>query len=217
MDFIKKTVCGAWLFCFTMGLGPVVCAQKNSMKIDSVPKPCKWDVSLDLYQLFYSGSGNVMIRYSPTPKGAFRLSIGNSSIGNRKNLQYLDSTGARLNDPYVLLKTKGSNLSLRSGYEFHKNSGRHQLYYGLDAVFIYTYFGNFDPVLPASIHNFGLTPFIGVKYQILNRLSLSAELSCSLSYRVLKGFNDEHRVVSKDKSYYANFEPLRFINISYHF
>lgn len=177
----------------------------------------KWDASLDMYHIFW-GYGSVMLRYAPNESGAYRFVINNISVGKRKDQQYTDSLGNPDNDPLTIYKKESYNVSLQAGYEFRRTSGRHQIFYGFDMDF----YGNFFDEHPASImqsriYNFGLIPFAGLKYRIADRLSLSAELGCSLRYNLVKGLSEHKIKVHKGQSWDFSFHSLRLINLSYHF
>ena len=151
-------------------------------------------------------------------KRAYRFVINNISVGKRKDQQYTDSLGNPANDPLTIFKKKSCNLSVQAGYEFHRTSGRHQIFYGFDMDF----YGNFFDEHPASImqsriYNLGLIPFAGLKYRIVDRLSLSAEVGCSLRYNLINGFSENKIKVHKGQSWDFSFNSLRLINLSYHF
>lgn len=189
----------------------------ETAKSSKVPIDYKWDASVDMYHIFW-GYGIIMLRYAPNKNGAYRFVINNINIGKRKDQQYSDSLGNLNNEPLTIYKRKSYDLSVQAGYEFHRTSVRHQIFYGLDMDF----YGNFFDEDPASIvqsriYNFGIIPFAGLKYRIIDRLSVSAELSCSLRYNLVTGFNEHKIKVHKGQSWDFSFNSLRVINLSYHF
>lgn len=159
-----------------------------------------------------------MLRYSPNQKGSIRILVGNSSVSVRNAYQYNDSTGKPLASLVKVLKSKNGTISTRLGYEFHLNSGRHQIYYGADLSYTY-YSYNTKPitVVPYNVTDIALNPFVGVKYRILERLSASVEITGSIYRNVVKTKSLVASTEAKDKSHGFSFNPLRVINVSYHF
>ncbi|TLU99084.1 hypothetical protein [Dyadobacter luticola] len=177
----------------------------------------KWDASLNVYQLFRSGSGTLMLRYAPHKNGAYRLSLGLLNSGTNKYQVYQDSLGSPSTDPYVFRKI-GRALEIQLGYERQKNVGRHQLFFGMDAQAYYSY-DHSQPsmILPIRMYVLSAIPFVGIKYRILNRLSVSAETGASFSVRLYRNLDFDKNIIAKQTGYFLSFESLRVINLSYHF
>jgi hypothetical protein len=158
-----------------------------------------------------------MLRYAPDSKGAYRFALEGGI--NRFEATFLDDT--LYNSTYI---QNGANLGIRTGYEWHKNVNRHQFFYGTDVGF--TFRSNraywVDPqgpeFAPSRDYVFAIQPFAGIKYRLLDHLSVSAECSLNLSFlkrNILEA--DKKTIVNRSKSYSGSFVPLRFLNISYHF
>ncbi|MGV3604696.1 MAG: hypothetical protein ACO1N1_25955 [Dyadobacter fermentans] len=195
-----------------------VFGQESKQETD-VNVKYRWDVSLDLYQLFYNGGGNVMLRYMPNNKyGAYRFQIGSSHFSNRNSrTPSIDTT---TNQPTIGAKyqLKGANVDIKIGYEFHKGKGRHQVFFGGDLGYSYDYGNNnYNGIGTYRNNTVALYPFIGVKYRILNRLSLSTEMTVRTLYYVQKQYDSRDNLIADDKMFAVNFVPLRLINVSYHF
>ncbi|MCF0050118.1 hypothetical protein LXM25_08630 [Dyadobacter sp. LJ53] len=180
-------------------------------------KDYKWDASLDMYYIFY-GYSTVMIRYAPKLKGAYRLSIGHHTAGFDNDLKYVDSLDDPLNDPALRVSSRNYKVVAKVGYEFRKNAGKHQLIYGLDVNIAYDDLKQQNPIYhPERRFAGGLYPFVGLKYRILNRLSISAETTISIHYTKSQSFNEDGSLTYARRYFGSDFNPLSALNVSYHF
>jgi hypothetical protein len=205
------------VFCFGSVFG-----QATSHSTESKKEPnrseYKNELNLDLYSLLRSGTTTVMFRYAPHSHGAYRFALGNSSASHRNAYVYSDSSGKLNSIPMKTLDSKAVAANARVGYELRKNSGKHQLYYGLDFEFnYYSFYVKPHDILPYRNYGYSLVPFVGVKYRLLGRLSLSVEMNGSVSYRILKIRTLTGDPAAKDTYFDFAFDPLRAINVSYHF
>ncbi|WP_149241885.1 hypothetical protein [Dyadobacter sp. 32] len=212
MKFKSKEIILTLICCFVLGntvSGQGLKAQKDSLVL------FKWDVSLDVLNLF-KGYRGVMIRYAPGSRGAFRLAISSLSHSTDEHFQYYDTTGTV--PQHQLYKRKTFNLSTLLGYERRKDYGRHQLFYGMDIGVDYNWAREYIVTLyPAKVYSIGVHPFVGLKYRVSNRLSISAEALFTAQRKIVKNFGPRNIVASKSNSYGFALDPLRLINISYHF
>jgi hypothetical protein len=178
-------------------------------------KDYKWDVSIGLHG-WVGAYSNLMIRYSPKSKGAFRFSLENHDSRITKDWFLTDTLGNSINRPVV--KDKSFNVVAIVGYEFRRNSGKQQIFYGVDLQpSINNYTDHKQTSYPLRIYGLGLNPFIGIKYRILNRLSISAETSFSVKFEASRAHDLNDKFIRwKSKNIYTSFNPLRVINISYH-
>ncbi|MCF0075219.1 hypothetical protein LZD49_32350 [Dyadobacter sp. CY261] len=176
----------------------------------------KYDLSIDLYQLFSNGEATVMLRYGSWEKGALRAQLGTSYFSNRENNSSQFDTIPQ--PPSSKFKFKTGNLNLRIGYEFHKSYDKHQIFYGSDIGYGHYFADNsYINVGVAKNNKISLTPFFGVKYKIIPRLSVSMEMALSMEYFVQSQFNHLNIKQGEDKQLSISFYPLRFLNVSYHF
>jgi hypothetical protein len=206
-----------WMLGLILGLFPKTQAQSALSSKNDLVNTYQWDVSLDLYRLLRFNNPVVMVRYAPNDRGAYRFSIGDDT-GGRRFRQFFDNQLA------VDEKTRGFLIS--SGYEWHKNRNRHQLYYGADLelghqyvkqkIFVSTT-GEFAPSSSYQINGYA---FVGIKYRITKELSLSMEGAIRPGYSL-------HLLKSIDGTGSKNFGvghtfnlgiiPINHLNISYHF
>ncbi|MHA4739631.1 hypothetical protein [Dyadobacter sp. MSC1_007] len=183
---------------------------------DNTGKSYKYDISLDLYQLFLNGKANVMYRYGSWEKGAFRVQLGASNWGRRENnSSKFDTIPDPSGSKFIY---KSGYIDFKVGYEFHKSINKHQIFYGSDIGYSH-YFANNNQINNGVLRNntISLSPFFGLKYRILPRLSASIELALSLDYYVQRAFSHQDVQLSEDKQLSVSFIPLRFLNVSYHF
>jgi len=178
----------------------------------------RWDISLDIYNLF-RGYRNVMLRYAPKKNGAYRLSIDHHFTGYADEASYRDSiTGIVGNKSHVVYKVWNYYVIAQLGYEFRKNLGRHQLFYGTDIGVDFHYLKAEAPYLYTSRRlDGGLYPFAGLKYRITDRLSISAETSISLIYHGARDYGRDSHPIMTSQRFSSYFNPLSAINVSYHF
>ena len=193
-------------------------AKKPPEKAVNAKLPFKWDVSLNLYPLIRSGHLGFLIRYSPNQRGAFRLAFDNVQFGKTKSTQYIGVIdGPRLDTIRVTTSTFGYGTQ-RIGYEVHFNSGQHQLYCGMDLGFFFNYERHNPGIAHTSrMYQLSANPFVGLKYRVLDRLSLSAELSGQLLYQLRSVIAHNRETMSDNKLWALSVESSHFFNISYHF
>ncbi len=189
----------------------------ETAKSSKVPIDYKWDASVDMYHLF-RGHSNVMIRYAPRKKGAYRLGIADHLFGRGKDVFYRDSTGVIHDTVKMVHKMRYYYVVAKVGYEFRKKAGKHQLFYGTDIKFTF-HRDRSEP--PAFDHpktfECGLYPFVGFNYRISDRLSVSSEMAVSLSYKRYWSYDPDNRPLTASQSLNSLFDPLSAINITYHF
>ncbi|WP_439556017.1 hypothetical protein [Dyadobacter sp.] len=193
-------------------------ATKPPEKAGDAKLPFKWDLSLNMYPLVKTGRLGFLIRYSPNQKGAFRLSFDNVQFGKTKSAQYIGVIdGPRLDTIRVTTSTFGYGTQ-RIGYEVHFNSDQHQLYCGMDLGFFF-YYERHNPGIAhtSRMYKLSANPFVGLKYRVLDRLSLSAELSGQLVYQLSSVIAHNRETMSDNKLWALSIESSHFFNISYHF
>ncbi|WP_439580929.1 hypothetical protein [Dyadobacter bucti] len=200
-----------------------VCAQDQQKPPEKVKliksiNDYKWDVSLDIYSLF-RGYRNVLLRYAPEEKGAYRLSIDHHFMGYADEASYRDSTtGVISNKSQVVYKVWNYYVIAQLGYEFRKNLGRHQLFYGADIGADFHYLKAEAPYSYTSRRlDCGISPFAGLKYRITDRLSISAETGISVNYHRARDDERHPHPIITSRRFSSYFDPLSAINISYHF
>ncbi|KAA0991515.1 hypothetical protein [Dyadobacter aurulentus] len=193
-------------------------ATKPPEKAVNAKLPFKWDLTLHLVPHLLNGNVGFMARYSPNQKGAFRLAIDNVEFGKTKSAQYIGVIDGPRLDTIRVTTVKYGYGRQRIGYEIHFNSERHQLYSGVDLGFAYNY-ERHNPGLAYSArkHDFSAHPFVGVRYRLLNRLSLSAELSGELKYQRQSLIAHNRDTISKDELWAITIDSIHLLNISYHF
>lgn len=175
-------------------------------------------LTLHLIPQLLNGHVGFMVRYSPNQKGAFRLAIDNIEFGKIRVTQYTGTIDGPRLDTILIANIKYGYGQQRIGYEVHFNSERHQLYSGVDLGFEYNY-ERHNPGLAYSArkYKFSAHPFVGVKYRLLNRLSLSAELGGALTYKRHSLIAHNRDIVSKDELWAFTMDSIHLLNISYHF
>ncbi|MCF2486895.1 hypothetical protein [Dyadobacter sp. CY347] len=180
-------------------------------------KDFKWDASIDMYYIFY-GYSTVLLRYAPKSKGAYRLSIGHHTAGVQEDYTFVDSAQKPLEDPAISASNRNYNVVAKVGYEFRKNAGQHQLFYGLDVNIAYDNLKQREPIYhPERRLSGGLYPFVGLKYRILDRLSISAETTIAFNYTNWRTYTEDGYLAHSNKHFGTHFNPLSALNVSYHF
>ncbi|MCE7061345.1 hypothetical protein [Dyadobacter sp. CY343] len=216
---MKKTLLLAFLtICW---LGADAFSQQTTKppeKAVDAKLPFKWDVTLKLYPLIATGHMGIMTRYSPNEKGAFRLAFENIEFGKTKSVQYIVVVdGPRLDTVRVTTSKFGYGYQ-RIGYEIHFNSGRHQLYCGMDLGFAFAY-DRYNPADARGSRRYDLSanPLVGLKYRVLDRLSLSAELAGSLAYHHRSLIAHNRDIINENMMWTISLDNFYMFNISYHF
>ncbi|WP_019941465.1 hypothetical protein [Dyadobacter beijingensis] len=211
--FISVT---AALSSFAVHVSHAQSAMRNTAKTDSMIQAQRWDVSIDLFRLSYGKSQSVMIRYGTWNKGAWRLCLGNGGYSDLKVGSEPDTLGGQT--PVPDYRHKGASLDFQLGYEAHKSIKRHQLFFGSDITYQFS-FGSYTypPNGRGSISTIGLGPFVGVKYRILGRLSVSIEAQAHFAYNVQRFAPNQGTAWDDNRLLSVNFYPVHSINLSYHF
>ena len=178
----------------------------------------KWDVSLNLYPLVKTGRLGFLIRYSPHQKGAFRLSFDNVEFGKTMAAQYIGVINGPLLDTIRVTTSKFGYGNQRIGYEIQFNSGQHQFYCGMDLGFLFNY-ERYNPAdaYASRMHNWSANPFLGLKYRILDRLSVSTELGGELVYHHRSLIAHNRETIMENKLWGLSLDSFHWLNISYHF
>jgi len=181
----------------------------------------KFDLSLDLYNLFVRGNAGVMLRYGQKDVGAFRVRLSGSTGKTINSGQSVPSA------PVVpFLTSKSTQYDASVGYEFHKNRKNFQLFFGPE-LSIYRLVGKNEYATGYSGPSIGRPDvrilqtggFIGVKYFILKRLSISSETHLSYKWSTTKVYEIDitEKMIGQGESRYLSFDQLRFLNVSFHF
>jgi len=176
-------------------------------------KDYKWDASIGVNN-WGLGYSNLMLRYAPKLKGAYRFSIENHNSSVGKDHYYADSSGNAV--AHRIMKNFQAVTSL--GYEFRRNKGRHQIFYGTDLQFSFrTSDDRMRDFYPNRAFAFGIHPFVGIKYRILNRLSVSGETTLLFDYNIEQAFGSSKHVKTSNRSYFSTYyNAIQIINVTYH-
>lgn len=157
-----------------------------------------------------------MFRYGSWERGAFRVQLEASNWDRRENnSSKFDTIPGPAGSKFIY---KAGSVNFGAGYEFHKSKNKHQIFYGSD-IGRGHYFANNNQANNGVLRNNTITisPFFGVKYRILFRLSASMEMALSLDYYVQRAFSHQDVQFAEDKQLSLSFLPLRFLSVSYHF
>ena len=181
----------------------------------------KWEVGLNVYPLLKGHDITVMNKYSPNQSRAYRLALS-GSIMQEGLKQERDTLNNPLSGWYV---DKSSYIGLTAGYEWRKNKGRRQFYFGgdinvthLKRKYSYPDWWTGGEFGPYRNYRVAMIPFVGIKHYLTNWLSISAESNLELFLNIqqpLRPGNNEP--LSTYRLIGITFTPLRFINLSYHF
>lgn len=203
------------LFFFKIGLEDTL-AQSSNHQNKTFENSYRWNTSLDVYNLFKSGTPSVLIRYNHKDKGAYRLKLEGSI--SRSKVKGLDTTGV------ITLNSNQDEFGASIGYQWHRASAKHSLIYGADFKYFYrfhrTFYSDNHPssFVPSRYQALSVSPFIGFNYFITRRLSISAETSLSFSRTKLENLEPDLKSVANETTIFGiSYNPLSVINISYHF
>lgn len=217
MISIKKI---SLLLIWLIGISNTLYSQESRLAKDSL-QIFNWEASIDLYGLIRNGEGKVYLKYANRPNSAYRISIL-GGISNTSAEDKFDLNGNSQNGKYV---ERGNSFGLSLGHEWRKNKKKHQLYFGVELDLYrsqqshsYPFDWQGPKVGSYQIYRIGILPFVGVKYHLTNRLSISSECSLDFSHAVNKNLRfNSNEVISIGKSTGIYFKPFRLINVSYHF
>jgi hypothetical protein len=154
------------------------------------------------------------IRKKTLVKGALRLRVGLYA-----NLRQADSLGSlSINPSTAISVASGTNFLslLQIGKEWQKQIGRFQLLYGMDIEHQFEYRKDdllFPQIGSTNIHRVALNPFLGVKFFIDARFSLSFESTWSFFYT--RGKRKQKQLSYSD--FATNIFPVYAVNFSYYF
>ncbi len=187
--------------------------------------PIYWD-----YLPYYYNTDN-NVREVPTPNIGlgYKFHFKNSALRAKLSL----GTGSNeSNGENNLTDSESSylNLGISSGYEFHTNIERVQIFYGADIFFRYDKYDSestnyyetqtykSETILKTS--SYGICPILGIKYFLTSALSLSTELKYSLE--TYKGdMTNKYTGATDSKTKLSGsdtrFGPLGQISINVHF
>ncbi len=189
----------------------------------------------DFYSLFYyndEGLANYVNFQSNKPAigvgykyhssiGAFRVKI---SFGT-----YVQNFAKEEDDDDVN-KFALHQENFSAGYEFHSNIGRTQIFYGIDGTLglqfaISTTTDNSYEVSHERTDKtatiaYGIKPFLGFKYFISPKFSVSSEYHLRMERSVGKNtynVDEENERVTKSSTFYTKFGPMGQLTFSFHF
>lgn len=177
-----------------------------------------WDASLNLFELRDIGEQGISAQLRRNfQKGGIRIA---PSIG-------ISRTTVRDSTKNVLTKSNNSGFGIRLGYEWQKQTDKHQLFYGADVSYSYSVSKTtVDPSLPVTgvflpvrRHAYSLSVFAGVKYFLTPRMSLSGETHLYLSYLNNRNYSDFdfNGLGGQSSLTELRFRPLRNLNFAYYF
>lgn len=196
----------------------------NAQESDNVKvKPN--ELSFGFYNVFQlTGTNRIGIIYKRSfSKGALR--IGSSfSVSN--------STSE--NEDQYSRDSKSNYFAPRLGYEFHQNIKNWLLFYGADLQYSYSYNSQKTDYIGNSYMNssestyksnrIGLRPFVGVKYKINNKFSITTETGILASYNTSENteiqsfeINPDEENTTKSTGFSALLEPLGLVSLNFHF
>lgn len=182
-----------------------------------------WDVSLDMYNLLKSGNPAVLLRWKPQKlRGAFRLGLG-LDTGKTKTEVDTNNSGTL---QHLYTQNGQNSYSLRFGYEFQKPSKRFVLFYGPELYYLrekldIDYAPNYQGArisTPIVTNQYNLRGLVGVRYFILDRLSVSSETMLNAGLQRRKSYNtatSDWGAITTDL--YLKFYSLYALNVSFHF
>jgi hypothetical protein len=209
MKKIGIIFCGLLLFQFSIAQDTTKYSNKKN------------EINIGYFNLFELNSiNNFGIGYKCVMgNGAFR--IGTSFYYN-----YSDRSDNSYNN--YQSTQKSITIFPRIGYEFRQNYNRIIVYYGFDlcgSIGEYMnknyYSGTYNSKEVITNSGIGLSPFIGVKFFINKRISISTETSFNFMYSCEKSKSstiyDTHVNETDTRSIIAKLSPLGIVSINFHF
>ncbi|MGL4631333.1 MAG: hypothetical protein ACRCVT_09020 [Leadbetterella sp.] len=120
------------------------------------------------------------------------------------------------------------SISPRVGYEFHDDFKKFQLIYGMDIRHAYSLykqerssvFAGEDSQVIDERKSLGLSPFIGLRYRINKRISITTETSFEFLYnRSLNKtrYSDDQDIQTTLKGFSTRMNPLGIFSFNIHF
>lgn len=180
------------------------------------------DEGFTSYVNFQSNKPTVGIGYKHhSSKGAFRVKINFGTYAQNFAKEEDD-------DDVNTFALHQENFS--AGYEFHSNLGKTQIFYGIDGTLgfqlaISTYTNNSYGVShertdKSATIAYGIKPFLGFKYFISPKFSVSSEYHLRMERSVGKNtynVDEEDEQVTKSSTFYTKFGPMGQLTFSFHF
>ncbi len=182
--------------------------------------------------LFFRYNHSRKGKYFTTIREGYRLQLNLSISDQGPQIKFLiyndDFTDSLLVDER---RTRGSNIVLTPGYEIQYNFDKFQFIYGVDFKIQYATSTDKGKTFKQEVFNnqyryesVGLSSFIGLKYFINRRISVSVETSLSLIYfkqRLLfQLWKDEKNIIDSNylnSNWNVKFLPIDRFNISFYF
>ncbi|MDO1451705.1 hypothetical protein Q0590_35860 [Rhodocytophaga aerolata] len=221
----KKT----WMICLLLCLGWQLQAQEKEENSREVER-YTWDIGTDLLFLINKNvvPPSLFVRWNrekDNKLSAYRFRLG-ADFAQHLNPNKIDTSWAGSS-----FKKTAFTLFSSVGKEWQKQFNQFQLFYGADVFLQYTYevyegailFGkDYYPRNRNLIT--GISPFVGMKFFIHSRISLSAEAHANMAYNsmAIHSFDAVANPPTPSKLT-ANFFQLRFnqplyvFQLSYHF
>lgn len=172
---------------------------------------------------------------------AFSLtSVNDFGIGYKRTIKngelrfstsfYYNSSKIEYPDDSYFYTTTTNRVRSRLGYQLHQDYNKLQLFYGLDFIGLIENVNSerVDVDLPQNDYTSkqftlgsGISPFIGIKYQINKSISISTETSFDVSFsktnRKNSGSSTTSLSLSETKQLTAKLSPLGIFSINVHF
>ncbi|MCC6412091.1 MAG: hypothetical protein IT270_10555 [Saprospiraceae bacterium] len=223
--------------------------QKDSLKFNN--RKYKYEVGIDMQGVFSNGPGTGLVfkirndrgKYVPVSYGTnYRFQL---ILNGQLNSEPTVETGDTLYTPYYdFNKGDQALIQILAGWERVQYFNRFNFYYGMDAgpfyrhmesdyfyvTYLHTdgnYYSTYTSAWETDHTSYGVSvvPFVGVKYRLTDRFSVSVETSLWLEYSTTivrlnpnePVWPELYNVRSQYHSFGSRFSYLRLCSFNYHF
>jgi hypothetical protein len=174
----------------------------------------------NLFSLSSQNSFGIGYKYS-IKNGALR--IGSSFSYSNANNKFSSSTNPQTSN------SRSFNIDPKIGYEFHRDFNKFQILYGTDIKGYYqnsitkntSYNATVEVVYiyEKNTYGIGISPFIGLKYQINNFISITTETSFDILYSKSKSKDENNSYIAEYEleNTSAKISPLGIVSLNIHF
>jgi len=155
----------------------------------------------------------------------YKHTFKNSALRFGSTFYYNSQEQGYDNNNYSYI-SKSLRVRPRIGYEFHQNYNKLQLLYGFDLTGIIEDYnrtrenGQDDDYLHESnTYGAGISPIIGLKYQINKTISITTETSFDVMFTQSETYNksNDHESTNITNESFAKLNPLGVFSINIHF
>ena len=190
-----------------------------AQKTQELSEPNKHQLNIGYFNAFNLTSINnlgIGYKYTFKDKGALRVAT---------SFNYSDDKREYDNR---LQNNSSIGVNPRVGYEFHMNFRKIIVFYGVDIVGSYIESKEsieyYDPDLykynsesTITYKGIGVSPILGVQYQINNSISISTETSFDFMYKKVIRDDGEGNYGYEQTSFMAKLSPLGIFSVNIHF